>query len=112
MLVLVWLLMLAPLPPVCWLWLRGGNSRFEHVVGAVLTASYAWLSAALMLPIESLLIGPPYSDMRVVIPYANVAVVTGVIVIVSVRGRRKFAVLPGILIALCWLYVRVVSFAV
>ncbi len=113
MIILIWLLLASPSIPLGFMWAHGLNSGITRLAGAVLTGSYVWLMLALMSSLENRLLGPAYSDLRIAIPYANVAVVTTVMIILSLRGElRASAVLASTSIILCWLYVSVISFVV
>jgi hypothetical protein len=112
MIILIWLLLLSPTVPLGLFWSRGFTSSISRLAAAVMTISYAWLALALLSPLENRLLGPAYSHLRVVIPYTNVAVVTAMMILLLIRGERKTALLASAGIILCWLYVRVISFAV
>ena len=112
MTIFIWLLLGSPSIPLGLLWVHGLNSGVSRLAGATLTGSYAWLSLALVSPLENRLLGPTYGNLRIAIPYANIAVVAFVMILLLIRGERRAAVLAGTSIILCWLYVRVISFAV
>lgn len=112
MTILIWLILSSPAIPLALLWFHWLNSGRARLAVAAMTCSYIWLLVALVTPLESRLLGPPYSSLRVTIPYANIAVVTAAMIFLAFRGKRETAVLAGVSTILCWLYVRVISFAV
>lgn len=112
MIVLIWSMLLLPAIPIGLLWLQGPKSASSRFAVAVLTCSYIWLLLALLSPLETHLIGPTYSNLRVIIPYANIAVVAGSMILLVLQGKRKIVLLASLSTILCWLYVRVISFAV
>ena len=113
MIILTWVLLLFPLGPLAILWFRSGNHGLQWAPLCGLTASYAWLIVALLSPFEHILIGPPYSSLRITLPYANII---GVSILVAILLRRKEAALmtlvAGVSVVVCWAYLRVISFAV
>ena len=113
MAILIWMLLGSPAIPLHFLWLHGKNSMVSRLGAVILTISYAWLVLALVSPLENRLLGPTYSGLRIAIPYANVAAVSAVMILLLIRGERKTVVLmSSACIILCWLYVRVISFSV
>lgn len=74
--------------------------------------SYAWVLTGLATPLESCLVGPPYSNLRIVVPYGNIAGVAGLTALLLRQERWLVELAAGLSIAACWAYVRIVSFVV
>jgi len=110
--ILIWLMLFSPGIPISLLWLRSPESGLARLAVGILTCSYAWLIVALISPWEGQLLGASYSNLRITIPYANVAVVAVVMIVLVIRAQKTTAVLACMSTILCWLYVRVISFAV
>jgi hypothetical protein len=114
-LLLIWLLLLAPLAPLAWLWLRNATSTGSRLALAVLTVSYAWLLIASVTPsIQDFLLGPDGSYARTfAIPGANIAAVTLATAFLVARGGRRIgSALAGVLIVLCWVCVLIIRYVV
>lgn len=106
----IWIFLLLPSLVILRLWRSASYNGSRKAALVVLSGSYLWLLSALLVPIS---IGANYSTYRVSIPYANaVVVLLCSLYMATVSAGRYMALAAGIAVLICWLYVRVVSFAV
>ena len=106
----IWIFLLLPSLMILRLWQDATNKGLRKAALMILSGSYIWLLLGLLFPVS---IGPNYSSYRVSIPYANAGVAfLSSLYIATTTGGRYLALGTGVAVVICWLYVRVISFAV
>jgi hypothetical protein len=106
---IIWLLLGGGTIPLIWLWRTAGGHGLTRSASIVLWASFLWLLCAVAW---APLAGPHYSDIRLALINANIAVVVldGIFLLFK-SDAKAAAATASCWLVLGWLYLRAVSFS-
>jgi hypothetical protein len=107
---IIWATLISTSVPLTWLWRTAETKELTRVAMVVMWGSFVWLlSAVAYAP----LVGPHYSEIRLLLINANIAIVVlAAILLISTTSAKIPAVIAGGWLSLGWLYLRAVSFSV
>jgi hypothetical protein len=108
--IIIWMFLIGTALPLTWLWRSAEDYVTTRIGISILSASFLWLVAGAAYAPAA---GPNYSDIRLILINTNIAGIALVGIFLLFRSGAKIATtLTCIWLALGWLYLRAVSFAV